>query len=139
MSYQAWAFYKAELISEIQKSPNMGTGVVLGYAGTQFDSYPAVTVTPAISKAQFADTARNQTTFVYNIMCLYPRLNQEQLAEDTLTALCDDIAQRLANNSVLNNNTSTFCRPVSTKWGYGKVVDVDTRNVLMQIEIEVVQ
>lgn len=139
MSYQAWAFYKAEIISEIEKSPNLASGAVFGYAATQFDSYPGVTVTPAMSKAQFADTARNQTTFTYNIMCLYARLNQEQLAEDTLTALCDDIAQRLANNATLNNNTSTFCRPVSTKWGYGKVADVDTRNVLMQIDIEVVQ
>jgi hypothetical protein len=139
MSFQGWAFYKAEIVSEVEKSPNLGTGAVFDYAATQFDSYPAVIVTPASSNSQFGDTARNQYTYTFSILCFYSRLNMEQLAETTLTALADDITSRLANNAVINNNTSTFCRPVNTTWGYATVSDVDTRTCSMQFEVEVVE
>lgn len=139
MSFQGWAFYKAEIVSEIEKSPNLANGAVFDYAATQFDTYPAVVVTPASSQSQFADTARNQYNYTFTILCFYSRLKMEQLAEDTLTALADDIADRLANNTVINNNISTFCKPVRTQWGYAQVADVDTRTVSMQFEIEVVE
>ncbi|MDL2342306.1 MAG: hypothetical protein QFB87_04495 [Patescibacteria group bacterium] len=139
MSFQGWAFYKAEIVSEVKKSPNLGTGAVYDYAATQFDSYPAVIITPASGAAVFADTSRNQYNYTFSILCFYTRLSMESLAESTLTALVDDITTRLANNTVINNNVSTFCKPVGTQWGYAKIADVDTRSVSLTYEIEVVQ
>lgn len=139
MSFQGWSFYKNEVISEVQKSPNLGSGTVYGYAATQFDSYPAIIITPNQGRSQFADTARNQYIYSFNILCFYARLNNEQTAEDALTALVDDVTSRLANNQTINNNTSTFCKPIQSKWGYAKVADNDTRTVALTIDIEVVQ
>lgn len=139
MSYQGFDFYSGIIVSEIQASPNLGGGVVLDYAATQFPSYPAVVVTPTNLAGEFADNTRNKDSFKFNVYVTASRLDREQIIEQALRLLTDDIIQRLQNNTTLNNKNNTYTKPITAQWGYASAPDPDMRSVTMTVEIIVGQ
>lgn len=139
MSYQGFDFYSAEIVSEIGKSPYMVSGSVYDYAATSFSSYPAAVVTATDLNGTFADTSRNEDIFGFSILVFMNRLNQEELAEQTMRKLIDDIVQRLNNNATINGNANTFGKPISIRWGYAKTPDPDMRSAQITYQIVVGQ
>lgn len=89
---------------------------VFDYRRREFDKYPACTISPADTVDPFfADTSRNQRTYVIEITIYQERLNAgDRDAERVLRSIADDLVAKFDANPYLNETIHGrgFCKPI---------------------------
>lgn len=118
---------------------------VFEYAKTQMDNYPCITITPSdVADPNFADTARNQRTYVFSIRVFQERLEikgatagqlPEEAAERIMRQLVDNLISLFDADAYLGNTLAGrgFCRPIPSRWGYvGEQVNTRSAEILLE-------
>lgn len=120
---------------------------IFNYAMTNIPGYPAITVTPSDNVAQFADTRRNQRSYVFSIKCYQERLKAgEQQSELIMRQLVDSVITLFDANPFLDTvngfgrlNGRGYCRPIPSVWKYIQSEQIDVRMAEVLLECVVIQ
>lgn len=120
---------------------------IFDYAMTNIPAYPAITVTPSDNTAQYADTRRNERSYIFSIKCYQERVKAgEQLSELIVRQLVDSAITLFDANPLLDQvngfgrlNGRGYCRPIPSVWKYIQSEQVDVRMAEILLECVVIQ
>lgn len=138
-----WDELSTGIINVITGSTAIDSTVALfDYARTQMPAYPAITVYPSDSQAQFGDTSRNERHYTFSIRAYQERTKTgEQASEQTMRRLSDSLIALFDANPYLDNNRLNgrgFCRPIPSVWKFAQAEQVDIRIAEVLLEVVVI-
>lgn len=110
---------------------------------SNISGYPAITISAADGDGEFADTARNRRTYIFNVKCYQERIEQGSAgAESIMRALVDDLIELFDANTYLDNDRLQgrgWVRPIPSQWAFIQGEQVDTRVANILIACVVIQ
>ena len=120
---------------------------IFDYAKFNKSGYPAIEVTPNGGPAIFADTMRNQRSYIFNIDCFQERTSVgAQQAEIIMRNLVDSVIQLFDSNRYLDSVNGQgrligrgYVKPIPSTWKYVGTEQPDVRMATILLECVVIQ
>jgi argonaute-like protein implicated in RNA metabolism and viral defense len=122
------------------------TIAIFDHGKTNIPAYPAIQVTPNGGPAVFADTSRNQRSYIFNIDCYQERSKTgEQLSEQIMRQLVDSVITLFDANTTLDQVNGFgrlvgrgYCKPIPSTWKYVQTEQPDVRMATILLECVVI-
>lgn len=146
MSTGLWDELSGGIINLLQTLATVDSQYIYDHGTTNIGGYPAIQVTPNGGPAVFADTSRNQRSYIFNIDCYQERSKVgEKQAETIMRQLIDSVITLFDANVYLDQvngngrlNGRGYCKPIPSTWKYVQTEQPDVRMATVLLECVVI-
>ncbi|MGI1661385.1 hypothetical protein ACRDNQ_04005 [Palleronia sp. KMU-117] len=108
---------------------------------SQYDSYPAYILEYGSNENQWASSASDRKTFMFNLYIAYEYKNDSEasreLAEVAISECIGELYRDVFQDPGVLNIPNGWARASDVSWGYGDGADVPIRMAMMQLEVTV--